>query len=86
MPTSDEKPQLLIDLQNVLRRLSVCRTTLDAMVKAGEFPQPVRVRGRVLWPEAAVDKWISARFAEANTPKMRTATAKAGTSRPNSGA
>ncbi len=66
--TNAIRPKRNIAQTVVIDRVGVSRTTLYEMIKAGEFPQPIRVRGRVLWPEQAVEDWIEALFAEVNTP------------------
>lgn len=66
--TTQGKPSRLLSLFQVLERLNVSRTTLHIMTRNGDFPRPVKMRGRVLWPETAVEDWIEARFAEVNSP------------------
>jgi prophage regulatory protein len=39
-------------------------STIRRDVKAGRFPAPVRVGGRLLWSAREVDEWIAARLAE----------------------
>lgn len=64
--TSTDKALRLLSVKEVTGRLRVSRTTLHVLITTGEFPRPVRMRGRILWPESAVDDWIAARFAAEN--------------------
>lgn len=46
-----------VDLQH-----PVSRTTRWRMIKAGQFPSPVRIsRGRVAWRESEVVRWLAER-------------------------
>ena len=38
--------------------LDVSRSTIERMVKAGEFPAPVKVRGSVRFLRPDVDRWF----------------------------
>ena len=52
----------LLSRREVQDRIKVGRTTLFEMVDRGEFPQPVRVRGRITaWPEDDVINFINSR-------------------------
>jgi prophage regulatory protein len=47
----------------VYDRTSLSRTTIWRMVRAGEFPPPVRVSAnRIAWPESVVSVWIASRM------------------------
>ena len=48
----------LIDTAEVARRLSCGRTNLYYMVKAGQFPAPLKVGRLCRWRVATVDAWI----------------------------
>lgn len=53
-----ESEPRLIRLPELSQRLSLGKTKIYEMVKAGEFPKPVK-RGRAsLWPSEAVNAWI----------------------------
>lgn len=50
---------ILISPRQVCSRVSISRTTLDRLVAAGTFPQPVRITERRLAYSAdAVDAWV----------------------------
>lgn len=52
----DEK---LIRLPGVLERIGVKKSTLWNWVKAGKFPQPIKLSERVtVWRSSDVQKWI----------------------------
>ncbi len=56
------KARLLRAREVYLDRLHVSRSTFYAMVRAGEFPRPVRITEQCVgWIESAVDEWISSR-------------------------
>jgi prophage regulatory protein len=46
----------------------VCRSSLYALIKKGEFPKPVKITGAraVAWSSQAVDAWVAARIAGVN--------------------
>lgn len=53
-------PQLL-NLQQVLSRLGVSRSTLYDWMAAGKFPAKIKMGARTAWIEAEVDAWIVGR-------------------------
>jgi prophage regulatory protein len=55
---------------DVCARLSMSARTLEGLVKANEFPPPVRMGKHVYWSEASVAAWMRRMFAaqEAWTP------------------
>ena len=55
MPDNHEQ---LIDTAEVARRLSCGRTNLYYMIKAGRFPEPLKVGRLCRWREKVVDAWI----------------------------
>jgi prophage regulatory protein len=34
------------------------------LVRAGKFPKPVKLIGKLAWPEDEIDEWLDARIAE----------------------
>lgn len=48
----------------VCERVGCKRSKLDGMIRAGEFPKPLKIGATVVWPEHEVDDWIDARIAE----------------------
>ena len=54
----------LIRVPAVLERVGVKRSKLYAMVKAGEFPRPVKIGPKVsAWKVADVERWIDGQAA-----------------------
>jgi predicted DNA-binding transcriptional regulator AlpA len=52
----------MIGSAEVRRRLGdVSRVTIWRMVGDGEFPAPIRMRGRIYWLEREVTGWIAER-------------------------
>ncbi|MGF6839869.1 prophage regulatory protein [Paraburkholderia youngii] len=52
----------LLRLADVLRKLDVSKTTLYAMIAAGEFPASIRVSPNTSrWSETEVDAWLDER-------------------------
>jgi predicted DNA-binding transcriptional regulator AlpA len=43
------------------------RTTRWRLMRAGDFPRPVKVGWRDLWSEREIDEWIARRLAERGT-------------------
>jgi prophage regulatory protein len=59
-------PSVLIRLPEVLRRTALSKTTIYALVKAGEFASPIPLGGKaVAWLESDVEAWIQGRIAAA---------------------
>lgn len=50
-------------LEEVEPRTGLRKTKLYEMTQAGEFPKPIKVGGRSLWPSSAVEAWIADRIA-----------------------
>ena len=48
----------LLRLPQVLGMVGLGKTTIYAMIKEGEFPQPRKVRKLSLWVETEVRAWI----------------------------
>jgi prophage regulatory protein len=58
----------LIRLPGVLERIGVKKSTLWNWVKAGKFPQPIKLSERVtVWRSSDVQKWIDEMAAGAAT-------------------
>ena len=44
----------------VLKTINISKTHLYRLIKAGEFPQPIKLSARVVvWEEKAVDDWLA---------------------------
>lgn len=61
-PTST--PERLIRLTAVLAAVGLGRTAVLDRVKAGTFPQPVKIGRATCWREAEVSQWIRERVRE----------------------
>lgn len=66
MPTKDvtetavsSAGERLIRLPQVLALVGLGKTTIYALMKDGEFPQPRKVRHLSLWVESEVQAWIA---------------------------
>jgi mannose-6-phosphate isomerase len=52
-------PLMLLDRDQIARKLAVSRSTVTPVVEHPEFPGPIGYfRGRLVWSEPAVDGWI----------------------------
>lgn len=48
----------LLTIKDTSFYTSMGESTIDRDVKAGKFPQPVRVNSSKLWRKIDIDKWI----------------------------
>ncbi|MBC3229973.1 helix-turn-helix transcriptional regulator [Serratia fonticola] len=60
------KTARLISLKTVIEWCSMSRATVYRQVKAGHFPEPIRVTGgpnarRIAWREDDIQQWLSDR-------------------------
>ena len=54
-----EEPRLtLIPIYQVMKRVSIGRTTVYQLIRQGEFPQPVKICGASQWVLGEVTDWI----------------------------
>jgi prophage regulatory protein len=54
----------LIDLNTIIARTGMSRMTLYRRMKAGEFPQPIKLSPKMnRWTEGDLEAWIMARAA-----------------------
>jgi prophage regulatory protein len=58
-----ESVSALLDKASLCQRLSIAPRTIENMVKAGQFPPPVRIGKHVYWSEVALHKWQRSLFA-----------------------
>lgn len=50
---------------SVLERVQLCRSTMYAMIAAGEFPKPIKLGPRsVGWIEEEIDAWVDDKIEE----------------------
>ncbi len=47
----------LMTKEDVCAQLQVSERTIENMVKAGEFPPPVRIGKRVYWTHFTIQRW-----------------------------
>lgn len=57
--SNEVKP--LMDQKEVLATVKVSRATLWKMLKAGDFPQPIRIGSALRWRPETVQAWIVSR-------------------------
>jgi prophage regulatory protein len=56
-------PECLLRQPQLLRRVSISRTSLQRMMAAGTFPKPQKIGARaVAWRESDIENWIASRF------------------------
>ena len=62
MKTNPDYPRELLRLRDLLKVVPVSRSVIYDMMKAGEFPKPVKVGPRaVAWRMSDVRDWIDSR-------------------------
>lgn len=61
--TQHTAPVRLLPLPEVEFFTGLKKTKLYEMAAAGEFPKPIKVGTRSLWPSPAVDNWINQQIA-----------------------
>lgn len=54
----------LMRLPEVEHATGLRRSTLYDLIRAGQFPQPVKLARLSAWPEAEIAAWVAARIAE----------------------
>lgn len=52
-----------LSLPDVIRKTALGRSSLYALMLAGQFPKPAKVGRRSIFNAAEVDAWLEARFA-----------------------
>lgn len=68
----------LLRLPAVLERLGCEKTLLYELIKAGEFPRPLKLGAKVsVWPDAEVQEFIDTRRAERDARASGGASARA---------
>lgn len=55
-------PQLMTKIE-VCERLCVSDRTLEKLVRARQFPEPLRLGKHVLWAQQAVERWLEQKLA-----------------------
>ena len=55
------QPERLLPMRAVRDQVALHPATVYAMVKAGEFPGPIKMGRRSLWVESEVQAWIAAK-------------------------
>jgi predicted DNA-binding transcriptional regulator AlpA len=54
----------LLSIAEVTRVTSRGKTWIMASVRAGSFPTPVKIAGRLFWSGREIQEWIESRLAE----------------------
>lgn len=54
----------LIRLPEVLKRVSLKKTTVYSLISEDEFPKPVKLGSVSAWVEHEIDQWIAERVAD----------------------
>lgn len=57
MDAQSVKTIKFLKLPDVLDRVGVSRTTVYDLIKAGKFPEPLRVGRSTLWPDYKIREW-----------------------------
>ncbi|WP_449428803.1 helix-turn-helix transcriptional regulator [Rhodanobacter umsongensis] len=61
---TNQSPQRLIRLPEVIRQTGLARSSAYDGIRAGTFPKPVPLCGRnVAWVESEIQQWIAERIA-----------------------
>src|SRR5262245_53337133 len=64
-PSDVTAGERLVNLDEVLYRTALSRTTRWRLEKQGLFPKPFRISaGRVAWRQADIDHWISEKLSD----------------------
>jgi len=72
----------LLRLPQVIERVGLRRTAIYDGVKAGTFPQPIKLGRRcVAWPSDAIDLWVRERIAQSPPTDRETVQAVADAAR-----
>ncbi|HDR9017870.1 AlpA family transcriptional regulator [Burkholderia multivorans] len=51
-------------MKDVVKKIGLCRATVYAMIKRGEFPRPIRIGERATgWRESELEAWLAKRSA-----------------------
>ena len=52
----------LLTRQEVEKRCRIARTTIYRLMRAGQFPEPIKIGPRaVRWPESEITSWVESR-------------------------
>ena len=61
--------EILIDLDEVLKRQPYSRSSIYRKVRTGDFPAPIKIGpNRNAWLESDIDQWIDQRINRSSTP------------------
>lgn len=53
---------LLLEVNDVCRKVKFSKTTLYELIKNDGFPKPIKVGAKSVWVEAEIDAWIEAKI------------------------
>lgn len=54
----DIRHDQLYSRKEVMKLLDISRFTMDRVLKAGEFPEPIKVAGQDRWPSSVINQHI----------------------------
>lgn len=61
---SEAMPERLLPMRAVRDQVALHPATIYGLIKAKEFPQPIKMGRRSLWIESEIQAWIQARIAD----------------------
>lgn len=53
---------LLLEVNDVCRKVKFSKTTLYELIKNDSFPKPIKVGSKSVWVEAEIDGWIESKI------------------------
>lgn len=53
---------LLLEVNDVCRKVKFSKTTLYDLIKNDGFPKPIKVGAKSVWVEAEIDQWIESKI------------------------
>jgi prophage regulatory protein len=53
----------LLNAHAVRAALSISTATLYRLMARGEFPRPIKIGAKSLWPQAEIESYLASRFA-----------------------
>lgn len=56
-------PRRALRIYRVTDKTGVSKSHIYRLIKAGDFPKPIKISERVsVWDEAALDEWLAGKF------------------------
>lgn len=64
-PDQRPPPERLIRLRVVEARVGIKRSTIYRLIKAGQFPAPIKLGANVVaWRESAINAWVQQKISQ----------------------